>query len=87
MEQAKRYPQCNLAACMLPWTEDFELDVPVFERHVQNAIDRGYKHIYLMGTAGEGYALNDARFRQVVDVFAGLTVRDGLDPQIGFVGL
>jgi dihydrodipicolinate synthase/N-acetylneuraminate lyase len=38
-------------------------------------------------TAGEGYALNDARFRQVVDIFAGLTIRDGLDPQIGFVGL
>ena len=87
MEHSKRYPQSNLAACMLPWTEDFELDVPVFERHVQDAIDGGYKNIYLMGTAGEGYALNDARFRQVVDIFAGLTVRDGLDPQIGFVGL
>ena len=85
--QSKRYPQKNLAACMLPWTEDFDLDVPAFERHVQSAIDGGYTSIYLMGTAGEGYALNDTRFTQVVDVFASLTVRDGLDPQIGVIGL
>ena len=37
----KRYPQNNLAACMSPWTEDFQLDVPVFEDHVQAAIDEG----------------------------------------------
>ena len=85
--QAKRYPQNSLAACMLPWTADFELDVPVFEQHVQGAIDGGYTCIYLMGTAGEGYALNDTRFKQVVDAFAALTVRDGLDPQIGVIGL
>ena len=83
----KRYPQNNLAACMLPWTDAFELDVPVFERHVQGAIDGGYTCIYLMGTAGEGYALSDTRFQQIVDIFAGLTVRDGLDPQIGVIGL
>ena len=85
--QTKRYPQNNLAACMLPWTEDFQLDVSVFERHIQGAIDGGYTCIYLMGTAGEGYALNDARFKQVVEVFANLTVRDDLDPQIGVIGL
>lgn len=87
MPSDKRYPQSNLAACMLPWTESFELDQPVFERHVQSAIDGGYKCIYLMGTAGEGYALSDTRFKQVVDIFADLTVRDGLDPQIGVIGL
>ena len=27
-----RYPQSNLAACMLPWTRSFELDEEVFER-------------------------------------------------------
>src|SRR5690348_6326586 len=25
---ATRYPQSNLAACVLPWTPDFRLDVP-----------------------------------------------------------
>ena len=52
-----RYPRRNLAACILPWTEDYTLDVPVFEEHIQDAIDDGFESMYLMGTAGEGYAL------------------------------
>ena len=82
-----RYPQRNLAACMLPWTEDFRLDVPVFEEHIQDTIDDGYASIYLMGTAGEGYALSDTLFQQVVDVFAVIAVRDGIDPQVGVISL
>ena len=82
-----RYPQSNLAACMLPWTEDFELDVPTFEEHIQATLDDGYTCLYLMGTAGEGYALGERRFRQVVEVFAARTVREGLDPQIGAIAL
>ena len=83
----QRYPQRNLAACMLPWTDDFQLNVPVFQEHVQASVDEGYQSIYLMGTAGEGYALEDAQFRQVVEVFAALTVRDDLDPQVGVISL
>ncbi|MEO2046031.1 MAG: dihydrodipicolinate synthase family protein [Pirellulales bacterium] len=82
-----RYPQRNLAACMLPWTENYRLDVPAFEEHIQQAIDGGYQSMYLMGTAGEGYALTDTRFREVVEIFAAKTVRDGLDPQIGVIAL
>ena len=83
----KRYPRRRLAACMLPWTEKFELDVPVFEQQVQTAIDDGYESLYLMGTAGEGYALSEARFKQVVEIFAARTTGKGLDPQIGVIGL
>ena len=82
-----RYPQNNLAACMLPWTEDFQLDVPKFEQHIQAALDDDYKCLYLMGTAGEGYALSEERFSEVVEVFAAKTIRDGIDPQIGVIGL
>lgn len=88
MAQVKtRYPQNNLAACFQPWTADFQLDVPVFDRHVQGALDDGYTCLYLMGTAGEGYAMNDALFQQIVEVFAALTVRDGVDPQIGVISI
>jgi hypothetical protein len=40
-----------------------------------------------MGAAGESYALNGAMFQQIVEVFAALTVRDGIDPQIGVISL
>ena len=83
----KRYPRRNLAACMLPWTEKFELNVPVFEQQVQAAVDDGYESLYLMGTAGEGYALSESRFKQVVEIFAARTTGKGLDPQIGVIGL
>ena len=82
-----RYPQSNLAACMLPWTERFELDVPRFEQHIQATLDDGYECLYLMGTAGEGYALSDGRFKDIVQIFANNTVRGGLDPQIGVIGI
>lgn len=82
-----RYPQSNLAACMLPWTESFELDKDVFERHIQDALDGGYNRLYILGTAGEGYALSEPRFREVVEFFAAKTVGDGVDPQVGVIGL
>ena len=86
-ESKPRYPQSNLAACFQPWTEEFKLDVPVFERHIQDTLDDGYTCIYLMGTAGEGYALNDAMFQQIVEIFAAKTVREGIDPQVGIISL
>lgn len=86
-ETRTRYPQSNLAACMLPWTETFQLDVPAFEQHIQEAVDGGYRNLYLMGTAGEGYALTDRQFKEVVSVFARLTVKPGFDPQVGVISL
>lgn len=86
-EVQTRYPQSNLAACMLPWTAEFKLDVPVFERHIQGAIDSGHRCLYLMGTAGEGYAPGDELFRQIVEVFAARAVGGDRDPQIGVIGL
>ena len=86
MQQADtRYPQCNLSDCLLPWTEDFELDVPVFNAHIQSVLGGGYKNIYLTGTAGEGFALSEKRFRQVVEIFADNTVKPDIDPQVGIL--
>ncbi len=39
---AMRYPQNNLAACMVPWSVEFKLDIPVFEKHVHSSIVDGY---------------------------------------------
>ena len=80
-----RYPQSNLLACLVPWTKDFELDVPAFEEHLQSALNSNSKHIYLLGTASEGYALSDDLFKQVINVYAANTVIDGVDPQVGLI--
>jgi dihydrodipicolinate synthase/N-acetylneuraminate lyase len=87
MKIKTRYPQSNLAACLLPWTEDFKLDAALFEEHVAQTIAGGYTHMYVMGTAGEGYALSDRQFKEIVALYAGLTVKPGLDPQVGVISL
>jgi dihydrodipicolinate synthase/N-acetylneuraminate lyase len=80
-----RYPRANLAACLLPWTNDHRFDQPRFEAHVAATLEHGYTHLYTTGTAGEGYALSDAQFKQVVTAFAALTVRPGIHPQVGII--
>jgi len=85
--EQQRYPQSILAACLLPWTTTNELDEAQFESHIQEVIGRGYKSLYVMGTAGEGYAVSDSLFQQVVKIFASQTVSRGLDPQVGIVAL
>lgn len=82
-----RYPQSNLAACMLPWDNGFQLDVAKFEQQIQATLDDGYTCLYVMGTAGEGYAVSENRFQQVVEVFAAKTVQAEIDPQVGVIGL
>ncbi|MFA9478865.1 dihydrodipicolinate synthase family protein [Phycisphaerales bacterium AB-hyl4] len=82
-----RYPQSNLAACMIPWTTDFQLDSHNFDRHISSVIDSGYQCLYVMGTAGEGYALGDRQFQEVVEVFADKTVGRDLAPQVGVISL
>ncbi len=82
-----RFSQGNLAACVLPWKTDWELDAEVFREHLQRTIDLGYADLYLMGTAGEGYALSDKQFEQVVRIFASETSRPGLRPQVGVISL
>ena len=69
----KRHPRGLLAACDTPWTESFQLDEGIFRRHIAHQLASGAENIYVMGTAGEGYAVTDAQFRQIVDVFVDAT--------------
>lgn len=49
----RRYPQSDLAACMISRTEDDRLVVEAFENHVAVTPNDGYTRPYLMGTAGD----------------------------------
>src|SRR5271156_551706 len=82
-----RFPQMTLGACLLPWKEDFTLDEPAFRKHIQSAISQGYQHIYLMGTAGEGYAVSDRQFEHIVSVFFEEMQGEGLQPMVGVISL
>ena len=65
----KRFPKLQLCAACVPWTEDFQLDVPVFRKGIRLLCENGAESIYLFGTAGEGYAVDRAQYLQIVTEF------------------
>jgi dihydrodipicolinate synthase/N-acetylneuraminate lyase len=47
----------------------------------------GFRRLYIFGTAGEGYAVDMARFRQIAQVFHEETRGNGVLAQVGVIGL
>jgi len=82
-----RYPQALLKGVNTPWNEDYTLHEELFEHHTTRLIESGYTHLYVLGTAGEGHAIDDPTFRRVVDIFCDLMADDGLHPQVGVITL
>ena len=76
-----------LGAVDIPWTEDFRLDEEAFRRLLKRLIRLGFDCLYVMGTAGEGYAMSDTRFRHVVEVFVDEMKRAEAKPQVGAISL
>ncbi|WP_437222355.1 dihydrodipicolinate synthase family protein [Planctomicrobium sp. SH661] len=64
-----RLPPCILATCCLPWTEDDQLDVPIFRRSIAALLATGIERLYLFGTAGEGHALTNSQFSEAARIF------------------
>jgi dihydrodipicolinate synthase/N-acetylneuraminate lyase len=82
-----RYPQTVLVSCEIPWDEQQNLLEDVFRDEVRMVLELGFKHLYVFGTAGEGYAVDTARFRQVVRIFYEETHGDDVHAQVGVIGL
>ena len=51
-----RYPQAILVSCEVPWDENEDLMEGLFRREVRRTLQVGFNHLYIFGTAGEGYA-------------------------------
>lgn len=81
-----RYPQAILVSCEIPWDDNEQLLEDVFRREVRNAL-QGFNDVYVFGTAGEGYAVDTARFQRIVEVFYEETRRDEVRPMVGVIGL
>ena len=86
MSASPRYPQAILVSCEIPWGENGELLEDVFRRSVQATLEH-FHHLYIFGTAGEGYAVNQAQFRRIVDIFYEETRGDDIQPMVGLIGL
>ena len=82
-----RYPQTILISCEVPWDEQENFIEDVFRQEVRHVLRAGFRHVYIFGTAGEGYAVDIARFRQIAGVFRKETNRDGVHAQVGVIAL
>jgi hypothetical protein len=51
------------------------------------ALANDFRHLYIFGTAGEGYAVNTARFQQIVQIFREEARGEDIHPQVGVIGL
>jgi len=83
----KRYPRTILATACIPWTETFAFDEEIFRKQIRDLTNRDICHIYLFGTAGEGYAVTDEQFEEIVKVFAEEMKGPGLYPMVGLINL
>ena len=82
-----RYPSSILATCCSTWDNEGQFVEGVFRRSVQNALAEGTPHLYVFGTAGEGYAVTDSQFQQVVRAFADEMRLSQAEPMVGVVHL
>src|SRR4051794_32129146 len=82
-----RYPSTVMVSALCPWDADEQLDEAMFRHQIACLAGSGFRHVYVFGTAGEGYAVDSARFRQVIEVFGDETSKHGITPMVGVIGL
>ncbi len=82
-----RYHQTILVSCEIPWDENQQLLEEVFRTEIRFLLKQGFSDLYIFGTAGEGYAVDMARYRDVLAVFRDEALKPGIFPQVGVIGL
>ncbi|MGN6673544.1 MAG: hypothetical protein ACTHMA_09585, partial [Thermomicrobiales bacterium] len=82
-----RYPADIMATAVVPWTADWQLDERLFRRELAMLLAAGYRHIYIFGTAGEGYAVTDQQFLQITRVYVEALRGSGVSPMVGAISL
>lgn len=83
----KRYPRTLLATACVPWDKNYVFDEKIFRLEIRDLINSDVNHIYVFGTAGEGYAVSDSQFDAIVKAFADEMNGPDLHPMVGIVSL
>jgi dihydrodipicolinate synthase/N-acetylneuraminate lyase len=76
-----------LATAVVPWTDRFEFAAEPFIRQVRHLARRVTRHIYLFGTAGEGYAVTERQFDEIAACFAAVAREEQVTPMLGLISL
>jgi len=84
-EPARRIPPTALATCVLPWDDRLRFDEDAFREHVRLVAAHMTRHLYVFGTAGEGYAVTETQFRDIARVFWDEARRCAATPMLGVI--
>lgn len=76
-----------LATAVVPWTVRGEFDADAFVRQVRHLAGALTRHIYIFGTAGEGYAVSEGQFDQVAGTFWTVARECAVTPMLGVISL
>src|SRR5436190_20831692 len=82
-----RYPACIMATAVIPWDERYEFMEDLFRHQVRHLLAHLTKHLYVFGTAGEGYAVSDRQFDRIVRVFHDEMKKAGAEAMVGIISL
>jgi dihydrodipicolinate synthase/N-acetylneuraminate lyase len=82
----KRFPAGIMSTCCIPWDENGRFAERIFRKNVQHSLQQT-KRLYVFGTAGEGYAVTDGQYEEIVTVFADEMRRGKAEPMVGIIGL
>ncbi len=82
-----RFPACIMGTVVLPWTDEYRLDEALFRHEIASLLAAGYANLYVFGTAGEGYAVDDVHFEQIARVFVEEMRAGGAEPMVGVISL
>ncbi len=76
-----------LATAVVPWTATYEFDEDAFHRQVCTIAAGLTRHIYIFGTAGEGYAVTERQFDRIARAFWASSQSCNVQPMLGLISL
>ena len=76
-----------LVSVPIAWDQDGLFSPIMFRKAIRKLLQEGCDGLYLFGTSGEGYAVSDDEFTQIVDVYVDATAEFSGFRQIGCFGL
>ena len=76
-----------LATAVVPWTSNFQFDEASFRGQVAVIAKGLTRHIYIFGTAGEGYAVSEPQFNEIAAAFWRASQDYQVTPMLGVISL
>jgi dihydrodipicolinate synthase/N-acetylneuraminate lyase len=82
----KRFPAGIMSTCCIPWDASGRFAERIFRQNVQQCL-RGTKFLYVFGSAGEGYAVTDRQYEEIVTAFVDEMGNGKAAPMVGIIDL